>query len=81
MINYWGLYTQNKNEVACRFKDRESMLQLITNGWWGETQKLVQFATLFHFLKHGKTTLEYKAHKQLLIFLILMKSPKCIGWA
>jgi hypothetical protein len=33
----------------------------------GKHKKLVQFATLFHFLKHGKTIPEYKAHMQIVV--------------
>jgi hypothetical protein len=48
--------------------------------------KLVQFATLFHKLKHGGPMLGYEAHKDLFDFLNLEKNPKMhwthnFGWA
>ncbi len=49
-------------------------------------QKLIQFATLFHPLKHGRPMLEYEAHKELFDFLNLEENPKMhwidlVGWA
>jgi hypothetical protein len=48
--------------------------------------KLVQFATLFHTLKHGGPMFEYEAHNDLFDFLNLEKNPKMhwthnFGWA
>jgi hypothetical protein len=47
----------------------------MTNGLVSEKRKkLIQFATLFHTLKHGMPMHEYEAHKDLFDFfnLILM---------
>jgi hypothetical protein len=41
--------------------------------------KLIQFATLFHILKHGKPMFEYEAHKELFDFLYLEENLK-IHW-
>jgi hypothetical protein len=52
----------------------------VTNGLVGERhRKLVQFATLFHTLKHGMLMFEYEIHKDLFDFLNFEKSPK-IHW-
>jgi hypothetical protein len=49
----------------------------VTNGLvYEKHKKLVQFATLFHTLKHGKPTFEYDAHKDLFDFLNLEENPK-----
>ncbi len=62
-------------------------MQQVSNGLVGEERKkLVQFATLFHTLKHGKPMLEYEAHKNLFDFLNLEENPKRhridnYGWA
>jgi hypothetical protein len=47
-------------------------LQQVTNGLISEKcKKLIQFATLFHKLKHGKPMHEYEAHNDLYDFLNL----------
>jgi hypothetical protein len=57
-----------RNEVAYASMGKELVLQLIANGVVGEKCKnLVQFATLFHTLQHGKPMLEYNVHKSSLI--------------
>jgi len=38
--------------------------------------KLVQFATLFHTLKHGRPMFEYEVHKDLFDFLNFEENPK-----
>jgi hypothetical protein len=76
-----------KNESGYACKGRELMLQQVANGVVGEKhRKFIQFATLFHTLKHGKPMLEYGAHKELFDFLNLEENPKMhwtdsIGWA
>ncbi len=45
----------------------------------GKCIKLIQFATLFHTLKHGKAIFEYEAHKELFDFLKLEENPQ-IHW-
>jgi hypothetical protein len=48
-----------KNQIAYASKGRKSILYQVTNGLVHERhKKLVQFATLFHTLKHGKPTFE-----------------------
>ncbi len=67
----------NKNKATYAFKGKESILQQVTNGLVGEKCKiLVQFATLFYTLKHGKPMLEYEIHKDLFEFLNLEENPK-----
>jgi hypothetical protein len=39
-------------------------------------KKLVQFAILFHTLKHGRPMLEYEAHKDLFDHLNLEENSK-----
>jgi hypothetical protein len=39
-------------------------------------KKLVQFATLFHALKHGRPMLEYEAHEDIFDFLNFEENPK-----
>ncbi len=66
-----------KNEAAYASMGKESLLQLIVNGVvGGKCKKLVQFATLFHTLQHGKPMLEYNAHKELFDILNLENNPK-----
>ncbi len=75
------------NEVAYACKGREFVLQTIVNGVVEEKcKKLIQFATLFHPLKHGRPMLEYEAHKELFDFPNLEENPKMhrinlVGWA
>jgi hypothetical protein len=63
------------------------VLWLVANGVVGvKYRKLVQFATLFHTLKHGKPMLEYEVHKLLIDFLNVEDNPKMrwidpMGWA
>ncbi len=58
----------------------------MTNGLVGEKhKKLVQFATLFHTLKHGMPMFEYEAHKDLFDFMNLENNHKMhwtnnFGW-
>ncbi len=58
----------------------------MTNGLVGEKRKkLVQFATLFHTLKHGMPMLQYDAHNDLFYFMNLEENPKMhwtdnFGW-
>jgi hypothetical protein len=55
------------------FKRRKFVLQSVTNGLVNEKRKkLIQFATLFHTLKHGRPMHEYEAHKDLFDFLNLI---------
>ncbi len=69
-----------KNEIAYACKGRELILWHVTNGVVGEKCiKLIQFATLFHTLKHGKPMFEYEVHKELFDFLNLEENPK-IHW-
>jgi hypothetical protein len=69
-------YKHNINQVTYASKGRESILQ-VTNGLVGEKhKKLVQFATMFHTLKHDMLMLEYEAQKDLFDFLNLEESPK-----
>ncbi len=57
---------QKKNEVVYASKGKEFILQQVINGLVGEKhKKLVQFATLFHTLKHGRPMLEHEDHKDL----------------
>ncbi len=76
-----------RNEISYAWKGREFALQKVINGVVGEKcQKLIQFATLFHHLKHGRPMLEYETHKELFDFLNLEENPKMhwidlIGWA
>jgi len=66
----------NINQVVYASKGRESILQ-VTNGLLGEKhKKLVQFATMFHTLKHDMLMFEYEVQKDLFDFLNLEKSPK-----
>ncbi len=68
-----------KNEIVYASKGKEFILQQVTNGLAGDKHKtLVQFATLFHTLKHGRRMLEYEAHKDLFDHLNLERTPKCI---
>jgi len=39
-------------------------------------RELVQFATLFHTLKHGRPMFKYEAHKELFDFLNFEENPK-----
>jgi hypothetical protein len=39
-------------------------------------KKLVQFATLFHALKHGRPMLEYEAREDIFDFLNFEENPK-----
>ncbi len=77
----------NKNVTTYACKGRESVLQQVTIGLVSEKhKKLVQFATLFHTLKHGRPMLKYEAHKELFDFLNFEKNPKMhwtysLGWA
>ncbi len=67
----------NKNETTYASKGKEFVLQQVTNGLAGEKCKiLVQFATLFYPLKHGRPMLEYEAHKDFFDFLNLKENPK-----
>ncbi len=76
-----------KNEISYACKGREFVLQKVVNGVVGEKRKkLIQFAILFHLLKHGRPMLEYEAHKELFDFLNLEVNPKMhwidlVGWA
>jgi hypothetical protein len=66
----------NINQDAYASKGRKFVLQ-VTNGLVGEKhKKLVQFATMFHTLKHGILMLAYEAQKDLFDFLNLEESPK-----
>ncbi len=66
-----------KNEVVYASKGKEFILQQATKGLIGEKhKKLVQFATLFHTLKHGGPMLEYEVHKDLFDHLNLEKNSK-----
>ncbi len=66
-----------KNETAYACKGRESILQKVANGVVGEKQrKFIQFAIIFHTLKHGKPMLEYETHIELFDFLNLEENPK-----
>jgi len=66
----------NRNQTAYAFKGRKFVLQM-TNGLVGERhKKLVQFATMFHTLKHGLLMLEYEVQKDLFVFFIFEESPK-----
>jgi len=66
-----------KNEVVYASKGREFILQQVTNELAGEKhKKLVQFATLFHTLKHGRPMLEYEVHKDLFYHLNLEENSK-----
>jgi hypothetical protein len=79
-------YKQSRNQASYVSKGREFVLEQVTNELVGEKcRKLVQFATLFHTLKHGRPMLEYEVHKDLFDFLNLEENPKCIwiddsGW-
>jgi hypothetical protein len=67
----------SKNEATYASKGKEFVLQQMTNGLVGEKRKiLVQFATLFYTLKHGRLMLEYEVHKDLFDFLNLEENPK-----
>jgi len=70
-------YMHNKNEATYASKGKESILQQMTNGLVSEKcRKLVQFATLFHTLKHGRPMFEYEAHTDLFDFLNFEENPK-----
>jgi hypothetical protein len=70
-------YKQNRNQASYVSKGRKFVLKQVTNGLVGEKcRKLVQFATLFHTLKHGRPMLEYEVHKDLFDFLNLEENPK-----
>ncbi len=56
-----------KNETTYACKGKELMLQQVANGVVGKHKKLIQFATLFHVLKHGRPMFAYEAHKELMI--------------
>jgi hypothetical protein len=66
-----------KIEIVYASKGKEFILQQVTNGLAGEKhKKLVQFATLFHTLKHARPMLEYEVHKDLFDHLNLEKNSK-----
>jgi hypothetical protein len=66
----------SKNKTTYAFKSKEFVLQQMSNGLVGEKRKiLVQFATLFYTLKHGRPMLEYEVHKDLFEFFNLEKNP------
>ncbi len=75
-------YTNNdlkhsKNQAAYVFKEKSFILQQVSNGLVGEKhRKLVQFATLFHALKHGKPMFHYEVHKNLFDLLNLEENTK-----
>ncbi len=70
-------YKHSRNHAAYVFKGKNIILQQASNGLVGEKhRKLVQFATLFHTLKHGRPMLEYEVHKDLFDFLNFDKNPK-----
>jgi hypothetical protein len=70
-------YKHSRSQATYAYKGREFILQQVYNGLVGEKHKrLVQFAKLFHTLKHGKPMLEYEAHKDLFDFLNFEESPK-----
>jgi len=69
----------SKNQIAYASKRKKSILYQVTNGLVHEKRKkLVEFATLFHTLKHGRPTYEYEVHKDLFDFLNFENSPKII---
>jgi hypothetical protein len=66
----------NINQVIYASKGTKFVLR-VTNVLVGEKhRKLVQFATMFHTLKHGMLMLEYEAQKDLFDFLNLEESLK-----
>lgn len=70
-------HKHNKNETTYASKGREFILQQVINEFVGEKHnKLVQFITLFHTLKHGRRMFEYEIHKDLFEFLNLEEDPK-----
>jgi len=70
-------YKHSKNEATYASKGKEFVLQQVTNGLACEKhRKLIQFATLFHTLKHGRPLLEYEAHKDFFDFLNFEANPK-----
>jgi len=70
-----------KSSYLCLQKEVSLFCSMLLLGWLVKKVRswFIQFATLFHTLKHGRPMVEYEAHKELFDFLSFEKNSK-IHW-
>jgi hypothetical protein len=74
---YFKVYKHAKNQNLFNFYNHESVVAQVANGMARKkVRKLMQFATILHFLQQGHSMLQYETMKPLFEFITIPKNNK-----